>query len=87
MFYVFGGSDYYPMGGADDFIGTAESLGDALRLIMETRDRGWTLEWWQVADEGMNIIPRERLIKVLDPLPDEGSTIDWWVNAHTKPLT
>ena len=86
MFYAFGGCDYYPMGGADDIIGIAESMGGALRLIMEARDQGGTIEWWQVADEGMKIIPRERLLQVLDPLPDEGNVPDWWI-AHTKPLT
>ncbi len=44
-YLVFGGDTYYPQGGWKDFLGTAETLTDALRLALK---RG--TDWYQIVD-------------------------------------
>lgn len=45
MYLVFGGDNYYPMGGMEDYIGRANSLEDAMAC---GRDSG--CDWWHVVD-------------------------------------
>jgi hypothetical protein len=55
-YYAFGGYDYYPMGGAGDFIGTYSDELSAVIAQVKTLDLGW-MQLATVDDAGqLNIV-------------------------------
>lgn len=48
--YLFAGSTYYPVGGANDYIGMVSSREEALELLGDDYD------WWHLTDGNMNIV-------------------------------
>jgi hypothetical protein len=49
MFIAFGGDYYYPRGGWDDFLGTAQTLEDAQALRKDH-------DWFHVVEIGRGIV-------------------------------
>ena len=54
MFYLFSGDDYYPNGGANDFIGSFSTIEEAKESLFYVRD------WWHLTDDFMNIVESGR---------------------------
>lgn len=51
MFFIFAGSTYYPIGGANDFICSCATLEEAKERIANM-----TCEWWHITDENLRIV-------------------------------
>lgn len=46
-YLVFGGTNYYPEGGWDDFFGSADSMLEAVTMVAKEMIGD---EWWQIVD-------------------------------------
>jgi len=49
MYYLFAGNNSYPNGGVGDFMGTYQTLADAVC-------EGEKHYWWHVTDDNLNIV-------------------------------
>jgi hypothetical protein len=53
---VFGGANYYPSGGADDFLGFAETMMGAIGLIRGMEYLDVSGSWAQICNEKMEVL-------------------------------
>ena len=53
-FFVFGGDHYYPSGGVEDLIGSADTMEAACKIVEKFRDKKrkekYHDAWWHIAD-------------------------------------
>lgn len=57
MYYLFAGDNYYPMGGALDYIGTFPSKEKAVHAAAALKFP-YSDYWWHIADSKMNIVAK-----------------------------
>lgn len=61
-FLVFAGSDYYPSGGAEDFVSSYDSLGEARENFEIIQENACFLNWWHVVDRDTGVIYEEGVL-------------------------
>lgn len=72
-FLLFGGDQYYPAGGWQDYKGSFETLTDALRGAagnLRDTDTG-TWDWWHIVDLSTNQIVEEGISGPSRKSPDQ----------------
>ena len=74
MFLVFAGMEYYPSGGWEDFIGTADSL-EAARVVAETQSDGGD-DWYHIVSD-MKIVENGKIddVTTYDPYEEKRKAI------------
>lgn len=49
-YLIFAGANYYACGGANDFIGAHDILGNAVTFAQKTMDNDHMIDWWHIYD-------------------------------------
>ena len=54
-YFVFGGDQYYPVGGSGDYLGAVDNIADGVRLIKAFEPKYLGADaWGEICDEAMN---------------------------------